>query len=183
VTLRPAAFLDRDGTIMGERHYLADPRGVELIPGALEALRALRDADFALVIVTNQAGIARGLYTLDDYHAVAARLDEVLEAEGVPVDGTWFCPHHPDKTGPCACRKPGTGMYLEAARSLGLDVEASYYVGDKITDVLPAAELGGRGILVRTGYGNEHETDVTGDVWVVDDVREAADRILTDSGR
>lgn len=181
--LRPAVFLDRDGTIVGERHYLADPDGVELIPGAAAAMRDLADAGFAIVIVTNQAGIARGLYTLDDYRAVAARIDEVLDARGVTVDGTWFCPHHPDATGPCVCRKPDTGMYRDAAEKLGLEVGASYYVGDKSTDVLPAIELGGRGILVRTGYGMDHESRVGRDVWVVDDVGEAARRILADPAR
>jgi len=183
VTIRPAVFLDRDGTIMGERHYLADPEGVELMPGAVDAMRDLREGGFAIVIVTNQAGIARGLYSLEDYKAVAARLDDVLAAAGVSVDGTWFCPHHPDGTGPCECRKPGTGMHREAAEKLGLDVEASYYVGDKRSDVLPAAELGGRGILVRTGYGMNHETHVGDDVWVVDDVQEAACRILGGAAR
>ncbi len=183
MTLRPAVFLDRDGTIVGERHYLADPAGVALIPGAIEAMTELRDAGFALVVVTNQAGIARGLYTLDDYHAVAARIDEVLGSAGVVVDGTWYCPHHPESTGPCTCRKPDTGMYREAAQLLGLDVQASYYVGDKKSDVLPAIELGGRGILVRTGYGKDHESGVEADVWVVDDVRGAARRILAEGAR
>jgi D-glycero-D-manno-heptose 1,7-bisphosphate phosphatase len=88
MTLRPAVFVDRDGTIIAERAYLADPAGVELVPGALEALVSLRDAGFALVTVTNQSGIARGLYGEADYHAVAARLAEVLAAGGVRVDRT-----------------------------------------------------------------------------------------------
>lgn len=176
--LRPAVFIDRDGTLISERHYLAEPDGVHLVPGAVEALRRLRAAGFALVVVTNQSGIARGLYTLDDYRAVAARLDEVLEGAGVPLDGTRFCPHHPDVTGPCACRKPGTGMYLDAAGELDLDPEASWYVGDKVTDVLPALELRGRGILVRSGYGGEAEAGAPPAVSVVDDFAAAADLIL-----
>lgn len=183
MTLRPAVFIDRDGTIIAEKVYLSDPEGVELIPGTLEALRSLREAGFALVVVTNQAGIARGLYTLDDYHAVAARLAEVLDEAGAPFDATYFCAHHPDETGPCACRKPGTGMHLQAARELGLELSASYYVGDKRADVIPALELGGRGVLVRTGYGSEHEADVPDEVWVVDDLRAAAEKIRLDSGR
>jgi D-glycero-D-manno-heptose 1,7-bisphosphate phosphatase len=176
--LRPAAFVDRDGTILAERHYLADPEGVELIPGVLDALSALARAGFMLVTVTNQSGIARGLYTEDDYHAVAARLDEVLARGGVTIDRTEHCPHHPDVTGPCACRKPATGMYRSAAGDLGIDLEASYYVGDKATDVIPAIELKGQGILVRTGYGVEHEASVPAGTWVVDDLAEAARRIL-----
>ncbi|MGD2045096.1 MAG: HAD family hydrolase [Gemmatimonadota bacterium] len=176
--LHPAVFVDRDGTILMERHYLADPDGVELVPGALDALRDLAEAGFLLVTVTNQSGIARGLYTEDDYHAVAARLAEVLEEGGVTVDRTEYCPHHPDETGPCACRKPATGMHLRAAGDLGIDVEASYYIGDKVADVVPAIELKGQGILVRTGYGTEHEDSVPDGTWVADDLRGAADLIL-----
>ena len=183
MTLRPAVFIDRDGTLIEEKEYLSDPDGIVLIPGTFEALRTLRDAGFALVVVTNQAGIARGYYTVDDYRAVAARLDEILSEGGVPVDRTMFCPHHPDFGGPCDCRKPGTGMYREAAAALGLDLAASYYVGDKMSDVVPAEALGGRGILVRTGYGVELEGEAPDSVWVVDDLRAAVGPILTESGR
>jgi D-glycero-D-manno-heptose 1,7-bisphosphate phosphatase len=183
MTLRPAVFVDRDGTIIAERAYLADPAGVELVPGALEALVSLRDAGFALVTVTNQSGIARGLYGEADYHAVAARLAEVLAAGGVRVDRTEFCMHHPDVTGPCTCRKPGTGMHLRAAADLGLDPARSYFVGDKATDVLPALALGGQGILVRTGYGREEESVIPEGTWVATDLLEAARLILHDDGR
>lgn len=175
---RPAVFLDRDGTVMEEREYLADPAGVRLVPGAAEAIRILRAAGFAVVVVTNQSGIARGLYREEDYRAVAARLDEVLQAAGAPVDATYYCPHHPDHTGACDCRKPAPGMYRRAARELGLDLTRSWYVGDKPSDVEPAQALGGRGVLVRTGYGRASEADVAGDVEVVDDVLGAARRIM-----
>ena len=170
----PAVFVDRDGTLMVERNYLSDPAGVELVPAAAAALTVLRELGYALVVVTNQSGIARGTYTLADYHAVAARLDQVLQEAGVPVDGTYFCPHHPDITGPCSCRKPDTGMYVQAAEELGVDLARSWYVGDKVTDVLPAVSLGGRGILVRTGYGREQESRVPPGVSVVDDLGAAA---------
>ena len=179
--LRPAVFLDRDGTLIVERHYLADPAGVVLVEGATDALRALRDAGYLLVVVTNQSGIAKGLYSLDDYHAVAEALDALLEAAGVPVDATYFCPHHPDESPPCACRKPAPGMYLAAAGALGIDVASSGFVGDKITDVLPARELGGRGVLVRTGYGRESEAKVPENVAVVDDLPAAA-RLMVSAG-
>lgn len=181
--LRPAVFVDRDGTIIEERSYLADPEGVSLVPGTVSALSDLRAAGFPVVIVTNQSGIALGVYEERDYHAVAARLARVLDEAGVPPDGVQYCPHHPDVTGPCACRKPGTGMHRAAAADLGLDLAHSYYVGDKLTDVLPALELGGRGILVRTGYGREQEGAVPTGVRVVDDLRAAADMILADPRR
>lgn len=171
---RPAAFIDRDGTIILEKVYLSDPDGVELIPGTVEALTSLRDAGFALVVVTNQAGIARGLYGVEDYEAVAARLDEILAKQGIVVDRTEYCPHHPDATGPCECRKPETGMYRRAAAALDLDLASSYYIGDKLSDAVPAGVLGGQGILVRTGYGAELEPEAPDDVWVVDDLHEAS---------
>jgi len=175
---RRAVFVDRDGTIIVERSYLSDPDGVHLVPGAPSALADLRAAGFALVTVTNQSGIALGLYTEAHYHAVAARLEAVLAQEGAPVDVTEYCPHHVDVGGPCDCRKPATGMHRRAAEALGIDLARSYYVGDKVTDVLPALELGGQGILVRTGYGREHEGSVPEGTWVAEDLRSAADRIL-----
>ena len=175
---RPAVFLDRDGTLIEEAHYLADPDRVSLMPGAAAALQSLRGAGYVLVLVTNQSGIARGLYSAADYHAVAERLVEVLREEGVAMEGTYYCMHHPDYSGPCDCRKPATGMYERAARELGLDPAASWYVGDKVTDVLPAASLGGKGILVRTGYGRDHEDHLPHGVVAVDDLGEAASLIL-----
>jgi D-glycero-D-manno-heptose 1,7-bisphosphate phosphatase len=175
-------FVDRDGTLIVERSYLADPAGVVLVPGAAHALAELQRAGFALVLVTNQSGIALGLYNLDDYHAVAARLEEVLTAEGVAFDAAYYCPHHPDVTGPCTCRKPGTGMHRDAAAKLGLDLTRSFYVGDKATDVGPALELGGQGILVRTGYGREQEALVPPRTWVADDLGAAVQLVLTAPG-
>lgn len=175
---RRAAFLDRDGTIMVEREYLSDPEGVELVPGTVEAIRDLREAGLAVVVVTNQSGIARGLYTEDDYHAVDRRLQAVLGAAGVKPDATCYCPHHPDFTGPCECRKPGTGMYREAAADLDLALEGSYYVGDRIKDVLPARTLGGTGILVRTGFGREEEDALPEGFHVVDDLPAAVRMII-----
>ncbi len=175
---RPAVFLDRDGTLVEERDYLADPRDVALVAGATGALRALRESGYALVVVTNQSGIARGLYAEEDYQRVARRLEELLAEAGAPLDATYHCVHHPDFTGPCACRKPGTGMHRQAGRDLGLDLEHSWYVGDKITDVLPAKQLGGRGILVRTGYGRGEEGRVPEGVLVRNDLAEAAAAIL-----
>jgi D-glycero-D-manno-heptose 1,7-bisphosphate phosphatase len=180
ISSKRAVFLDRDGTLIEERDYLADPEGVELLPGVVEALRILADAGFALVVVTNQSGIARGLYSVDDYHAVAVRLGEELDWAGVAVDATYFCPHHPEYTGPCDCRKPKTGMYVQAARELGLDPTASFFVGDRRKDVIPAATLGGTGILVRTGYGQEEEKEVPEGTVVVDSLLDAARWILSE---
>lgn len=178
--LRPAAFLDRDGTVIQEREYLSDPAGVVLVPGAAGALRSLREAGYLLVVVTNQSGIGRGLYSEDDYRRVKARLDAILEGEGVPLDGTWYCPDDP-RAGDSPCRKPATGMYREAAAALGIDLPASAYVGDRLSDVLPARTLGGTGILVRTGYGAE-QTDVPDWALIVDDLPSAAALLVSGEG-
>jgi D-glycero-D-manno-heptose 1,7-bisphosphate phosphatase len=174
----PAVFIDRDGTLLEECDYLADPERVRFLPGALDALRRLRDAGYALVLVTNQSGIARGLYTEADYRAVQTRVDELLERAGTPLDAVYYCPHHPDFSGPCECRKPGTGMYRSAERDLGVSLRRSWFVGDKVTDVLPALTLGGRGVLVRTGYGTQEEARKPGGVAVAHDLAGAADLIL-----
>lgn len=173
---RRAVFLDRDGTLIVEREYLADPAGVLLVPGAVAALRRLRAAGYLLVVVTNQSGIGRGLYTEEDYQAVKARLDALLVAEGVPLDGTWHCPDDP-RLGDSPCRKPNPGMYLSAAQALGVDLAASSYVGDRLGDVLPARTFGGRGVLVRTGYGAE-QRDVPSWVEVVEDLPAAAELLV-----
>jgi D-glycero-D-manno-heptose 1,7-bisphosphate phosphatase len=169
-----AAFLDRDGTIIVEKEYLADPAGIELVEGALRALRLLYDAGFALIIVTNQSGIARGLYSESDFRAVQHRLNTILEEQGVPIAGVYFCPHHPDYTGPCDCRKPLPGMFEQAANEHELDLSRSVYIGDRLKDVQPALLLGGLGILVRTGYGAEQAAARPPGVEIADDLLEAA---------
>jgi D-glycero-D-manno-heptose 1,7-bisphosphate phosphatase len=174
---RPAVFLDRDGTVVVERDYLADPERAELVPSAATALSRLAAAGFALIVVTNQSGIARELYGEADYLAVRQRIAELLEREGVVLDGVYHCPHHPDYTGPCACRKPGTLLFEQAITEHGLDPTRSFFIGDRLKDLEPARRLGGRGILVRTGYGREHEAEAA-EFEVVNDVTEAADLIL-----
>ena len=174
-----AVFIDRDGTLTEERFYMSDPDQVVLLPGTATALLDLREAGFKLVVVTNQSGIARGLYSEDDYHAVAKRLDDLLVEAGSPVDATMYCPHHPDFGTACGCRKPATGMYRQAAAELGIDLADSYYVGDKVADVTPAHELGGVGVLVRTGYGEEEAARVPAGTSVVEDLVDAARLILT----
>jgi histidinol-phosphate phosphatase family protein len=145
---RPAVFLDRDGTIIEDLGYLGDPDQVRLLPGAAAAIARLNRAGLPAVVVTNQSGIARGLLDEAAYQATRARLDRLLADEGARLDAQYHCPHHPDITGPCDCRKPGLLLYRRAALDLALDLAASWWVGDRPHDVEPAAALGGRGILI-----------------------------------
>jgi D-glycero-D-manno-heptose 1,7-bisphosphate phosphatase len=174
-----AVFLDRDGTLIEGTHYPSDPEQVVLLPGTASALSELRDAGFTLVVVTNQSGIARGFYGEKEYHAVAEWLDDLLAEAGSPVDATLYCPHHPDFGPACECRKPSTGMHRQAAADLGLDLARSYYVGDRVLDVTPALELGGVGVLVRTGYGVDEAARVPAGTAVVEDLDGAARLILS----
>lgn len=145
---RAAVFLDRDGTLIEDTGYLARADQVRLLPGAAEAVRRLRAAGYAAVVVTNQSGIARGLLTEADYAATAERLASLLAAEGASLDAQYHCPHLPQITGPCECRKPGTLLYRRAAAELDLDLRESWWIGDRSRDVEPAAALGGRGLLL-----------------------------------
>jgi histidinol-phosphate phosphatase family protein len=148
MSARSAVFLDRDGTIIRDAEYLRDPDAVELLPGAASAIARLNQRGVPVVVVTNQSGIARGLLTEADYDAVRLRLAALLATEGARIDATYLCPHHPDFTGSCDCRKPGTLLYRRAAVDHGLDLVHSSYLGDRWRDVAPAIELGGRGILI-----------------------------------
>ena len=174
-TSTPAVFLDRDGTLMEEAHYCSHPDQVRIIAGVPEALRALKDAGFRLVIITNQSGIGRGYYTLADYEAVQARFFSLV-GDGL-IDATYFCPEAPEQNSPR--RKPAPGMLLEAARDGALDLPRSWFIGDKAIDVQCALKVGARPILVRTGHG--HAEDATGAEFVAKDFASAAAYILKTS--
>jgi len=145
---RGAVFLDRDGTLVRDPGYLHDPALVELLPGVLPGLAALARAGWPLVIVSNQSGIARGLYGPEAFAAVVARIGELVAPVGARFAGAYFCPHHPDITGPCDCRKPGVRLFEQAAREHGIALADSWMVGDRLSDAEPALALGGRGLLV-----------------------------------
>lgn len=143
-------FLDRDGTIIEDAHFLADPEGVVLLPGAAAAIRRLNAAGIPAIVVTNQSGIGRGAFTEDDYQRVRERLDARLADEGAHLDATYHCPHSPERDPDCPCRKPRDGMYRAAAREQHLELRAPAFVGDRWRDVAAAGPLGGRGVLVRS---------------------------------
>ncbi|MEO5800087.1 MAG: HAD family hydrolase [Gemmatimonadales bacterium] len=153
----PAVFLDRDGTLIEDPGYLSDPAGVQLLHGVGPALQELRAAGFALVVITNQSGIGRGLYTAADFAAVQHEVERQLLAEGIRLDLVLHCPHTADAG--CQCRKPGTALYRQAMAALDLDATASWFIGDRPGDLLPTTVLGGNAILVRTGVGSRHTAE------------------------
>ena len=154
---QPAVFLDRDGTLIEDPGYLSDPAQVALLPGVADTLRSLADDGFALVVITNQSGIGRGLYTESDFLAVQQELERQLLEVGVRFDMVLHCPHTAEAG--CPCRKPGTALYREAAARLELDLPRSWFIGDRPGDIIPASVLGGRAVLVRTGVGGRHASD------------------------
>jgi len=181
VSRRPAVFFDRDGTLIEDRHYLRDPDLVRLLPGAAGAVRRLDGAGLAVVVVTNQSGIARGLLTEQDYQATARRLEELLAAAGTRLAGQYHCPHLPEISGPCMCRKPGTQLYALAADELDLDLPRSWWVGDRLRDITAASRFGGRGLLVLAGGTAGEAKSASAQGWpAVPDLGAAVDRILAD---
>lgn len=146
-------MLDRDGTLIYERHYLADPDGVELLPGVIEGLKAIRKMGLGLVVVTNQSGIGRGLFDLSMLDKVHERMKRLLSYHGVELDGIYYCPHLPETH--CDCRKPAVGMALRAAKELNFEPGEGFMVGDKNVDVQLGKNLGATTVLVLTGYGQD----------------------------
>lgn len=177
---RRFAMLDRDGTVIAERHYLSDPAQVALLPGAAEGLRALGGMGLGLAIVTNQSGIGRGYFDLARLKAVHARMNELLAAEGVVLDGIYYCPHTPQDA--CDCRKPAVGLALRAAADHGFDPAAAFVIGDKRCDIDLGRNLGAKSILVRTGYGarEAQQADLQAD-HICHDLAEAA-QVITEYG-
>jgi histidinol-phosphate phosphatase family protein len=153
--LPQAAMLDRDGTIVVDTDYLREPELVQLLPGAADAIRLLAAKGVRSIVITNQSGIARGIISLEAYRAVRLRVEELLRAEGAELLDSFCCPHHPDVTGPCGCRKPATELYERAAELHGLDLSRCVFVGDRTRDVAPAAVFGARAWLVRSQLTSE----------------------------
>ena len=145
---KAAAFLDRDGTLIRDVEFIGRPEQVELIPGAAAAVRRLNEAGIPAIVITNQSGIARGYFTQADYETVHERMLSLLSQQGARIAAAYVCPHFPEISGPCECRKPGTLLYRRAVTDHTLDAARSSFIGDRLRDVLPAQELGGHGILV-----------------------------------
>ncbi|MCS6843195.1 MAG: D-glycero-beta-D-manno-heptose 1,7-bisphosphate 7-phosphatase [Caldilineales bacterium] len=175
-----AVFLDRDGVIVvNHTDYVRSWEQVQFLPGALDALRRLAGTPLAVVVVTNQSAVGRGLMSLDQMWAINAGIAATVSVQGGRLDRVYACPHRPDEG--CACRKPAPGMLLAAAADMGLDLSRSYLVGDAVSDVEAAMAVGAQPILVLTGRGEAQRAGLRAkgyDVPVVADLAEAVAWIL-----
>lgn len=183
-------FLDRDGTLNEEVNYLHRPEDMRLLPGVPQALARLKEAGFKLVVITNQAGVARGYYREEDVKALHQYMNGLLADFGAEIDGFYYCPHHPvhgigDYKKNCLCRKPGIGMFLQAEEQFAVDKAHSYMIGDKLLDTRAGQNYGVFSVLVGTGYGKElhekclaEETKVPPYDYYADTLDQAADWIL-----
>jgi histidinol-phosphate phosphatase family protein len=146
--LPDAVFLDRDGTVMEDAHYIKSPDQVRLIRGAAAAVKKINEANIPVIVVTNQSGIGRGLFTVKDYEVVKSRFESLLAQHGAHIDASYYCPDHPSATGASICRKPATKMFEDAIRDFNLNPAHVAYVGDRWRDVAASRKLGGRGIMI-----------------------------------
>jgi len=176
--LQRFAILDRDGTIIEERNYLSAPDQVQLIPGAAEAMRGMRDDGLGLAVVTNQSGVGRGYFDLNRLNEINQRMCQLLEMEGVRLDSIYFCPHTPDDF--CNCRKPKPGMIEQAAKELKFDPAQCLVVGDQETDIELGQNVGATTFLVATGYGSEtNSKQLAQPDYMVNDLLEASQVMRT----
>ena len=188
-----AVFLDRDGTINEEVGYLDNLDKLRIIPAAYEAIRLVNESCMKAIVVTNQAGIARGFFTEQFVRQTHEIIQGALLQKNASIDKFYYCPHHPTEgTGiylqNCNCRKPLPGMLLHAANDLDIELESSYMIGDTYRDIEAATKVGVKGILVKTGYGREELQDVGNDVarsenkpdFVAEDILDAVKWIMKD---
>jgi len=158
MTVKPTAFIDRDGTINIDGGYINHPGNFEIYPFAAQALRMLNTADWLVVIITNQSGIGRGFYTIDIMEEIHAKMNRHFAAQGVKIDAIYYCPHDPhskieEYRKDCDCRKPNTGMFEQAIRELPVDKENMVVIGDKYSDMEAGFKIGAKTVMVKTGYG------------------------------
>ncbi len=170
------AILDRDGTIIENRHYLSDPDDIVLLPGAAEGLSLMQDLGIGIIVITNQSGIARGYFTAERLETIHERLILLLKKQGIAVKGIYICPHHPNDN--CRCRKPNTGLLSRASADFNFNPETAFVIGDNHCDIELGKRAGANTILVRTGYGTtvEREAKITPD-FIEDNLLRAATAI------
>ena len=176
--MHKAVFIDRDGVINKDLgKYVTKPEEFDFIPGAVEALKKLHDSEFKILIITNQGGVGKGIYSEEDVEAIHEKMHNLLAKEGVRIDGVYYCPHHPEEG--CDCRKPRLGMVNKAVEDHEIDASRSFFIGDKTSDVKAGKDAGCKTFLVRTGYaGHDKVCDVEPD-FVVSDLLGAVKTILS----
>ncbi len=155
-----AIFLDRDGVINKEVGYLSSPDKFDFIDGTIEALKTLKQKGFLLIIITNQAGIARGYYSEEILISIHKKMNDILQQNDIILDGIYYCPHHPDYTGSCDCRKPKPGMIFKAKDEFNIDMKNSFMVGDTLNDIETGLNANCKTVLVLTGYGAEEQKKI-----------------------
>ena len=188
-----AIFLDRDGTINEEVGYLDSADKLRIIPAAFEAVRQINASGMKAVVITNQAGVAKGLFTEEFVREINEQIQSALLAQGALIDRFYFCPHHPTEgIDPyrliCDCRKPEPGLLLQAAVDLNIDLARSYVIGDRLRDVETAHRAGAKGVLVMTGYGQDlmqksgpdRANELNQPDYIAQDILEAVHWILKD---
>ena len=189
--MRPAVFIDRDGTMIHDVGYLSRREDISWYAWTIDAIRLLNRAGFLVFVATNQGGIGLGFYTEDFLKSLHVELDAVLREAGAHVDDWLYCPHHPDARVPslkvaCECRKPGPGMVRQAEQRFEIDLARSFVIGDKWTDIGMATSVGARGILVRSGYGEielrRRSASAPEAAYVAADLMEATSWLLRASG-
>lgn len=178
--LPSVVFLDRDGTIIEDRHYLHSPDGVVLLPGAARAIARLNHAEVPVVLITNQSGLGRGYFTVEQYEAVHARMIELLALDGAKLDASYYCADSPEVKN--SCRKPSARLFRKAIREHDLDMSRAIYIGDRWRDLAPMLELGGKGILVESGHTSfEDFTFAQKHARVVESLEDAVEQIFEES--
>ena len=154
---KPAIFLDRDGVINKEVNYLSNSNDFEFIDGSIEALQILKKKGYLLIVITNQAGIARRYFTEMTLHNIHDKMMKILNKNNVSLDDIFYCPHHPEFTGACNCRKPSPGMIMQAVKRYNIDLENSFMIGDTLNDIKTGKNAPGKTVLVLTGHGKKEQ--------------------------
>jgi D-glycero-D-manno-heptose 1,7-bisphosphate phosphatase len=177
---RPAlVFLDRDGTIIEDTHFISRPEDVRVLPGAAEAIARLNASGIPVVVVTNQSGIGRGYFTPAEYERVNERIAAELEKAGARIDAVYHCPHAPNGDDPCPCRKPGTALFAEALERFAVPGSRAAFVGDKVRDVSPALPFGGTSYLLVTPATTAEDVEwAEREAQTAASLAEAVDRML-----
>jgi D,D-heptose 1,7-bisphosphate phosphatase len=182
-----AVFMDRDGTINEEVGYLDNIDKLVVYPQAFAAIRKINENGMKTVVITNQSGVARGIFTEDLVVEVHRRIQDALKQMGAHIDAFFYCPHHPSAGEPpyrqlCACRKPEAGMIIAAAKEMDIDLQQSYMIGDTLKDMEAGVNAGAKVVLVRTGYGRDQEKELACSpvrpAYIADDILAAVDWIV-----